>query len=51
MQPRLSVVIPTRDCLDYLPAALASLYAQAIADLQIIVVDDGSTDGTAAYMG
>lgn len=50
MQPRLSVVVPTRDCLDYLPAALASLRAQAIADLQIIVVDDGSTDGTAAYL-
>ena len=50
MQPRLSVVIPTRDCLEYLPAALASLRAQAIADLQIIVVDDGSTDGTAAYL-
>ncbi|HLZ65327.1 MAG TPA: glycosyltransferase family A protein [Aliidongia sp.] len=50
MQPRLSVVVPTRDCLDYLPAALASLRAQAIADLQIVVVDDGSTDGTAAYL-
>lgn len=50
MQPRLSVVIPTRDCLDYLPAALASLRAQAMADLQIIVVDDGSTDGTGAYL-
>ena len=50
MQPRLSVVVPTRDCLEYLPAALASLRAQAIADLQVIVVDDGSTDGTAAYL-
>ena len=50
MQPRLSVVVPTRDCLEYLPAALASLRAQAIGDLQIIVVDDGSSDGTAAYL-
>jgi GT2 family glycosyltransferase len=50
MQPRLSVVIPTRDCLEYLPAALASLRAQAIAGLQIVIVDDGSTDGTAAYL-
>jgi glycosyltransferase involved in cell wall biosynthesis len=50
MSPRLSVVIPTRDCLAYLPAALASIRAQAIADLQIVVVDDGSTDGTAAYL-
>jgi glycosyltransferase involved in cell wall biosynthesis len=50
MQPRLSVVVPTRDCLEYLPAALASLRAQGLADLQIVVVDDGSTDGTAAYL-
>jgi glycosyltransferase involved in cell wall biosynthesis len=50
MQPRLSVVVPTRDCLGYLPAALASLRAQAISGLQIVVVDDGSTDGTADYL-
>lgn len=50
MQPRLSVVIPTRDCLDYLPAALASIRAQGIDGVQIIVIDDGSTDGTGAYL-
>jgi GT2 family glycosyltransferase len=50
MQPRLSVVIPTRDCLAYLPAALASIRAQAIPDVQIVVVDDGSTDGTGSYL-
>lgn len=48
--PLVSVVIPTRDCLAYLPSALASVMAQGLADLEIIVVDDGSTDGTDRWL-
>lgn len=55
MTPRLSVVIPTRNCLPYLPAALASIRAQAGAPapfgpIEIVVVDDGSTDGSDAFL-
>ncbi len=42
----LSVVIPTFNRAALLPDALDSVFAQDIADLQVIVVDDGSTDET-----
>lgn len=48
--PRLSVVIPTRNCLEWLPRAIASVRAVPVDSLEIIVVDDGSTDGTAEYL-
>ncbi len=48
--PIVSVVIPARDCLAYLPGAFASIAAQNVENLEIIVIDDGSTDGTAAWL-
>ena len=41
-----SVVIPTFNRARYLPEALDSVFAQGVGDVQVIVVDDGSTDGT-----
>ena len=43
---RCAVVIPTYNCADYLNAALTSVAAQGVANLEVIVVDDGSTDPT-----
>jgi glycosyltransferase involved in cell wall biosynthesis len=43
-----AVVIPTHDGADHLPAAVASVRAQTFAPEELVVVDDGSTDGTAA---
>ncbi len=45
---RVSVVIPARNEEGNLPRLLASLGAQVDPPLEVLVVDDGSTDGTAA---
>ena len=44
---RVSVVIPTKDRLPLLPRTLETVFAQERVALDVIVVDDGSTDGTA----
>jgi glycosyltransferase involved in cell wall biosynthesis len=41
-----SVIIPTHNRARLLPAAVASALNQSFRDLEIIVVDDASTDGT-----
>ncbi|CAM5537224.1 bifunctional glycosyltransferase/CDP-glycerol:glycerophosphate glycerophosphotransferase [Streptomyces atroolivaceus] len=47
MAPRLTVVVPLYNVEDYLGACLDSLAGQTMADLEVVMVDDGSTDGSA----
>jgi GT2 family glycosyltransferase len=47
---RVSVVIPTWNGRKLLAAALASLREQRFRDYEVLVVDNGSTDGTAAHV-
>ena len=46
-QPLVTVIIPVFNGERYLAAALDSVFAQHYRPLEVIVVDDGSTDGTA----
>ncbi|HEU5476230.1 MAG TPA: glycosyltransferase family 2 protein [Gaiellaceae bacterium] len=46
--PRVSVLLPVRDEEPFLTECLESLSAQTLADFEVVVVDDGSTDGSAA---
>lgn len=49
--PEISVVIPTYNRLDLLKQAVSScLDANGDADLEVVVVDDGSTDGTREWL-
>jgi glycosyltransferase involved in cell wall biosynthesis len=48
--PVCSVIILAHNCLDYLPEALSSVAMQRCRGLETIVVDDGSCDGTAAWL-
>ena len=48
--PRCSVIIPTYNCLDLLPHALASVRMQAVEDVEILIIDDASTDGTGEWL-
>ena len=45
-KPTVSVVIPTYNRAALLREALESVFAQSFSDYEVIVVDDGSTDGT-----
>jgi glycosyltransferase involved in cell wall biosynthesis len=44
--PRVSVTIPAYNCAGTIGQALASVASQTLSDLDVLVVDDGSTDGT-----
>ncbi len=45
-----SIIIPTHNRLKSLIDALESVFQQTVEDYEVIVVDDGSTDGTAEKM-
>ena len=45
--PKISVIIPCYNTEKYLPECLDSIIAQDLEDMEILCVDDGSTDGSA----
>ncbi len=48
MPPTVSVIMPARDAAPCVPRAVASIRAQDGVDWELLVIDDGSRDGTAA---
>lgn len=50
MSPKISFVMPTHDRIEWMPQCLQSLIDQTEKDIEIIVVNDNSTDGTREYL-
>jgi glycosyltransferase involved in cell wall biosynthesis len=50
MRPLISVIIPAYNHASSLPFCIESIFAQTYDNVEIIVVDDGSTDNTAAVL-
>lgn len=46
MSPTVSVIIPTFNRVRFVVEAIASVLAQTMSDVEVLVIDDGSTDGT-----
>lgn len=44
MEPKLSVIVPIYNVEEYLPHCIESVLAQTFTDLELILIDDGSTD-------
>jgi glycosyltransferase involved in cell wall biosynthesis len=49
--PRISVIVPVYNGAAHIRETLAAVFAQTYTDFELIVVDDGSTDETAAIVG
>lgn len=50
-EPKLVIVIPTKNRRALLERALASVFGQAYKNYRVVVINDGSTDGTKDYLG
>lgn len=49
MEPLVSVIINVYNCKDYLPTSLGSVRQQTYKNLEVILVDDCSTDGSGEF--
>lgn len=50
MEPKVSIIIPTHNRKEMLLEAVRSVRQQTFADFELIIVDDGSDDGTDAVL-
>lgn len=49
-RPAISVILPVRNGMPYLPRAIDSILTQTWTDFELLVIDDGSVDQTRAYL-
>ena len=46
MRPKVSIIVPVYNTEKYLEACLKSIVAQTLTSIEIICIDDGSTDAS-----
>jgi glycosyltransferase involved in cell wall biosynthesis len=47
---KVSVVIPSYNCMAYLPATLESILKQTFTDFEVLIINDGSTDNILEWL-
>lgn len=50
LTPLVSIVLPTYNHLSFLPKSIESLLLQTFTEFELIIVNDGSTDGTMEFL-
>ena len=50
MRSGLSVIVPVYNVDSFLPRCIESILTQTFTDFEVILVDDGSTDGSSAIL-
>lgn len=48
--PKVSVIIPVYNTGKYLESSVSSIQEQTLQDIEIIIIDDGSTDDSPAIL-
>jgi glycosyltransferase involved in cell wall biosynthesis len=48
--PLVTITLPVRNAMPYLPAAVSSILGQTLKDCRIVILDDGSEDGSVEYL-
>lgn len=50
MTPKVSIILPAYNCVKYLPDSVSSVLSQDFMDFELLIIDDGSTDGTGEFI-
>lgn len=48
--PQISIIIPVYNCVSYLSEAVQSILDQKLPHFEVLIIDDGSSDGTAEIL-
>ena len=49
-KPKVSFVVPTKNRVEWLAECLSGLLCQTVKEIEVVVVNDGSTDGTKEFL-